>query len=932
MSQLAVASGTQRPLSDDLPHFARTKTILPIVGELTVERLRLFADLDAVAGRRLILFKAPAGYGKTTLAASWCHRLRHAGSMVAWLSLDADDNEPGAFAYHLVKAVERASAAVGEDAIELLRATSLIPPQTVMSALVNSAGESENEIFLVLDDYHVVEDRRCHDLTTFLLRYAPSNLHLVILTRTEPRLPLSRLRLEESLGEIDASALHFDLGETRKLLGTDLCSTLQDQGVATLHTATEGWPAALQLARISLRGTPDPMSRVRSLSGTTHKISQYLEDTLSSLPDDIVDFLLRVSILDQLNGSLCEAVAGMSQSGTLLARIERQQILLIPLDEHGTWYRYHHLMREFLDNRLHERMSDEVADLHRKAYGWYAARELWTQAVQHAIAAKDYDCALRFVSQCAMTLVAKGDLLTLLAWERQLPAALMSGQLEVKLALAWGMGLVTRFKEADALLLQIENADELKPNSDLWWRCRAARAIYHALLDDSARGRDLASECLDSHRFDPFNFNALCNVVRYDLMKAGEWCAFAAVPKPDPSFGEASYVLPENYRLCLCGIASAQQLRFDEALELYAEARALAEKYVGSKSVAATMVIGLLARVSYERGDVRSAEVSVLDSLDLIEATSFHEGFLQAFLVLARAAKARGDTQRALSMLNRAERLGWERGWGRVVALLLVERTRLHLQDGNLEEALALLQAFDHLRTKHPASRRCSSTEIETANSLAKGLIASATGHNEDAVVLLKEVYDQLLATQNRLDGLRVGLDLCLAHARAGSRAHCFMLLKQVVEEAASQGLRTLFVESGADIGCLLMRSDELALDQSDSRTRVFVADVLAELGMGNPKTADAASKGQVTTRLTDRERAIVGCIAAGKSNKEIARELGVAPETIKTHIKRIFQKLSAETRAQAVVRAQSLGMLGNPVRSPNARQSNGSNTVPQLN
>lgn len=665
MGQLAVALDDLKPISGGLPQFALTKTVPPVVSKLAVERRRLLANLDLAGSRRLTLIKAPAGYGKTTLAAAWCNRLRRNDAIVAWLSLDAEDNESGSFAYHLAKAIERASAALGRDAIELLHASGLMPPRNIISALVNAASESENEIFVVLDDYHVVVDGRCHDLIVSLLRYAPSNLHLVILTRTEPRLPLSRLRLDDEIVEIDAALLHFDLNETRQFLGSDLCGSLQPKGVASLYAATEGWPAALQLARISLRSSSDPLARVQTLSGASNRISEYIEDTLSAIPEDAVEFLVQISILDQMNGALCEAVSGVHQSGVLLARLERQQFLFIPLDDTGDWYRYHHLMREFLVKRLEAGMGDKVAELHRRAYAWYAAEGLWTEAVHHAISARDYDRALEFVSQCAMSLVIKGDLLTLLAWERQLPAELMRGQFDVKLTLAWGMTLVTRFKEADELLLQVEKAAEANPGCDLWWRCRAARSIYCALKDDSARGRDLASECLEGYKFDPFNFNALCNVTRYDHMKAGDWTAFSSVAKPEITDGEASYVLPENYRLCLHGMAAAQQLCCDEALKYYADARSLAEKYVGSKSVSATMVTGLHARLSYERGDVSGAEISVLDKLDLIETTAFHEGFLQAFLVLVRAAAARGDNQRALSLLNRrTAQLGARMGAG----------------------------------------------------------------------------------------------------------------------------------------------------------------------------------------------------------------------------------------------------------------------------
>ena len=918
MSQLTIASGSPQAAAGNLPQFALTKTVPPGASKLAVERPRLLKILDLAASHSLTLIKAPAGYGKTTLAATWCSRLRLTGAIVAWLSLDADDNEAGSFAYHLAKAIERASPVLGRDAIEILHAASLIPPQNVVSALVNAVSESESEIFVLLDDYHVVTDSRCHELIAFLLRYGPSNLHLVLLTRTEPPLALSRLRLEDNILEIDASLLHFDLSETSQFLGSELCSSLEAKGVARLHAATEGWPAAVQLARISLRISSDPVAHLRTLSGATHKISEYLDGTLNALPEADVRFLLQSSILKQMNGAICEAVTGVPRSAALLARLQREQFMVISLDETGDWYRYHHLMHEFLSNPLQTRESGEIAELHRRAYAWYAAEGFWTEAVQHAIAAKDYDRALEFVSQCAMSLVIKGDLLTLLAWENQLPAELMSGQLEVKLALAWGMSLVTRFKESDALLAQVEKAAEASPGSDLWWKCRAARAINLALLDDSAGGRDLASECLEGHTFDPFNFNALCNVIRYDYLKAGDWHAFHAVPKPSLSDGEASYVLPENYRLCLYGMAEAEQLHCDEAMKFYADARSLAEKYVGPKSVAATIAIGLAARIIYERGDASGAEISVLDALDLIESTAFHEGFLQAFLVIVRAAAARGDSQRAISLLNRAERLSWERGWGRVIAALLVERTRLHLKERNVQEALSLLQPFEHLKAQYPVSRRCSRAEIATYSTIAKGLIAEATGHTEDAVALLQEAFDALSSSQNWLDGLRVGLDLALAKFRAGFSSDCFSLLKDLLEIAARENFVAFVLERKDEIGQLLSSAKGSGIFDGESPAESFITGLLTPQ---RDEQGRDAMNGRAQT-LTDRERSIVSFIACGHSNKEIARELGVAPETIKTHVKRIFQKLSAETRAQAVVRAQSLGMLGGGMGHPPAAGS----------
>jgi LuxR family maltose regulon positive regulatory protein len=897
------------PVLVELPRIAQTKTVPPAACRFAVERPELLKFLDNAATRRLVLFRAPAGYGKTTLASEWCRRLRDGGAIVAWLSLDIDDNEPSAFAYHLARAVESAAASLGRDAIELLQASSLIPARNVVSTLLNAVSEVDSETYLFLEDLHIVTDQRCYELMSVILRYAPSNLHLVLVSRTEPRISLSRLRLDDELVEVDVALLKFTLRETADFLGDELMGRLGKDGVAKLHAATEGWPAALQLARISLMNSRDALAHLSTISGTTRTISEYFEDTLATEPPAVVDFLLKTSILDQMNGSLCSAVAGTPEGTAMLKALEREQFLLVRLDEQGGWYRYHHLLREFLVDRLNARMGAELPELYRNAYRWYAARELWTEAVHFAIAAEDFPQALKYIENCAMTMVAKGDLLTLLNWEHQLPKELMGSQLEVKLALAWGMSLVTRFREAEALLTQVEAGTHESPGSDLWWRCRAARAVLCALRDDSARGRDIALQCLAGHKFDAFNFNALCNVARYAYLKSGDWNAFYAVPNPDVTAGEASYVLPENYRLCLYGLAAVKQLRFDEALKFYEAARSLAEAYAGTSSVAASMLTGLVARLQYERGDVTGAEIKVLDALDLIETTAFHEGFRNAYFVLVRAAARRGDYARAVSLLNRAERMSWERGWGVVVAMLLVERTRLLLARGEIGEALALRPAFEELHARYPEGSSCSSTPIRTWSMVAKGLIAAASGQLEEAAASLSEAFDGLLATDDRFVALRVGIDLAVLRARLGASAKAYDLLKKLMSWGAQANMPSFVLDHDRRIVPVLLRARDAGVFDDDAAVVKFVNGLLEQLRermQEARKTATTRSRDE----LTARERSIVEFIARGRSNKEIARELGVTPETVKTHLKRIFQKLSAESRAQAVVRAQSLGML----------------------
>ena len=900
----------------ELPRIALTKTKPPSVRKSSVPRPALLRLLDNATARRLVLFGAPAGYGKSTLAAEWYQGLRDKGAVVAWLNLDAEDNEPSAFAYHLACAIERAAPGLGRDTLELLNASSLHPARNIVSSILNAVSEIDSETYLFLEDFHAISDRRCHALMVLMLRYAPSNLHLVLLSRCEPRLSLSRLRLDNELVEVDLSHLRFTLKETSDFLGEALSLRLGAAGVDKLHSATEGWPAALQLARISLIKSADPLAQLGTISGTTRTISEFFADTLATAPAPIVDFLLKTAVLDRMNNSLCNDVAGIPNGASMLETLERDQFLLIPLDEHRDWYRYHHLLREFLLDQLRAKMPDQVPDLYRRAHHWYGVRELWREAVQYAIAAEDYPRAVEYIEKCAMSLVEKGDLLTLLSWERQLPKEFMNSQPEVKLALAWGLSLVSRFNEARELLAQVEAGTRKSPRNDLWWRCRAARAVICALSDDGASDPDIALECLAGHKFDAFNFNALCNAARCAYLKSGDWKSFYALPSPDVSAGEASCMLAENQRLCLYGLAAVKQLRFDEGLEFYVAAQSLAEKYAGAKSVTASMLTGLIARLQYERGDVAGAEVRILDSLDLIETTAFHECFRNAYFVLVRAAAIRGDRARAVSLLNRAERLSLERGWGVVNATLLVERARLLLADGDINDAIALLPIFEELHLKHPVGSSCSSVPIRTWNMVCKGLIEAASGDLEEAAASLGGAFDAFLSADDRFAALRVGIDIAILYSRLASSTKVYNLLRRLMPWVAQANMSSFVFDHDPRIVPILTQARDVGAFDGDPQTLKFLNDLLERLqkrARGTCKPTAARPRDD----LTARERSIVEFIAGGRSNKEIARELGITPETIKTHLKRIFQKLSAETRTQAVIRAQSLGMLKTIVVQP---------------
>ena len=434
-----------------------------------------------------------------------------------------------------------------------------------------------------------------------------------------------------------------------------------------LHERTEGWPAVLRIVAATSSQSGQNFSQyVRQLSATLRPIGAYLAEMVDGLPRDMALFMLRTAVLDKFSADLCKAVTQHKSSGEFLESIANRQLLLVPLDRDGRWYRYHHLLSAYLRHRLEAELGEEeIATLHRRASHWYASEELWTEAVQHAIAAGDTEQAASWIKNCAMTLVKKGDLLTLLGWQRLFPMA--RSAIELKLAVAWGMALVIRLKETLELLQQIESdlGDQHSPeNAAIACECATIRSVALVLGDDTQQALPIAEDCLGRSN-DPWTTNVASNVVRLGCLKAGDLAKFYATPWIPYSLDEdRRNVFASVYRRCLQGLAEVQQFRLTAAERYYLDAVALAEQYVGPDSVAAALPLSLLAQIRYEQGRVDEAEGMVFDRLPILSATAMLDCVLSAYFVLVRLAAFRMNFSRAYTLLEQAENLGLARQLG----------------------------------------------------------------------------------------------------------------------------------------------------------------------------------------------------------------------------------------------------------------------------
>jgi len=898
------------------PHlFLATKIVPPRLPADLIDRPRLVGLAERAESKRLTVIKAPAGFGKTSLSLVWLDRLHANGARVAWLSLDAEDDEPARFLNYLAHALRRACGNVGATAISLTADAAFVPSHAVVSTLINELVEVDGEVFLFLDDYHLISRPAVHEVMSFFIEKAPPHVHVVICSRTEPSLPLARLRAGDDLLEIDASALRFDFNETRHFVEHALPGMLNASRIETLFARTEGWAAALRISMSALsRKEYQPAQERNAPSGTSPPFAAYLEHMFERLPTEMVEFMLRTSILDRLSAPLCDAITGLHTSRHMLDEIAGGQLLLQALDHDGQWFRYHHLMSQYLRAKLEAQHAGEVAELHCRACAWYGEQELWTEAVKHAIAAGATDNAIRLMERCAMALVKTGDLLTLLSLQRRFPAGLAGAQVKVTLAIAWGMALAMHFDEALAILDTVEHDIHCHTGTeskDIGWECQTIRSVIAGLKDDPERGLAIAEPCLEQPSTDIWTINVASNVVRFGHWKAGNLEALYATPWIFYSTEEdRRNPYSSIYRLCLLGHAEMQQLHFGLAERYFTESMQLAERYAGPGSISVALCAPMIGQICYEQGRLDEAEKRVAELMSVIDVAVLLDSVLIAYRLLIRIAVARSDVGQAYALLDRAQALSCARQWERMTAAALVERIRLYLAEGRVVEAAACVAQLDQMARSDSHPSRSISLEIEHYRALGAACVAAAQHRTEEATVVLSAALQSAQRQHNDFLAMRLRTLLALVWLAANERTRAIEAFREVLKVAAPAGVYQSLLDLGPDIGSLLHAVSEDARHTAQTNELSSYINRLLD-GWRRLYQPGANRQGDtVSGSLSAREHEIVDLIARGQSNKEIAKTLGIGAETVKSHVKSIFIKLGVDRRAQAVARARDLGLV----------------------
>ena len=865
-----------------------TKLFIPPLRPNAVPRSRLIARLNEGLHRKLTLISAPAGFGKTTLVSAW---VAGCARPAAWLSLDERDNDPARFLTYLVAALQTIAPAMGAGVLGALHAPQPPPTEIMLTALLNDITAMPDNFVLVLDDYHVIDANPVDTALTFLLEHLPPQMHLVIATREDPQLPLARLRAQDQLTELRAADVRFTSAEAAAFLTEVMGLNLAAADIAALEDRTEGWIAGLQLAAIGLQGQHDTTSFIKQFTGSLQFVMDYLvEEVLHQQSANVQTFLLRTSILDHLCGSLCDAVLrDPTASGqATLAYFEHANLFLVPLDNERRWYRYHQLFAELLRQQLHLRTAasprDGVDELHRRASQWYADHGLEIEAFQHAVAANDIERAERLSEGAGVPLHFRGAAAPVLTWLQSLPTRVLDARpaLWVTYASALMMtghhtAVEQKLQAAEAALHGTEPEDNTR---DLVGRIASMRATVAVMQHDVDTLLAQSRRALEYLHPDNLPLRtAATYTLGYAHQLQGDRAAasraYTDVIAISQSFGASIYTTAAT--LCLGWVQEVDN-QLHLAVETYGRVLLLAGD--PPQPIACNAFLGL-AHISYQWNDLDAAEQHGRQCLHLTRQMESVDTFASYGVFLACLRLAQGDVPGAVAILDEAE------------AFVRQQNFVFRLPDVAAAQVLTLLRQGDLAA----AAQLAATHDLPTS----QARVHLAQGDPSAALAVLAPVRRQMEAKGWQDEQLKVIVLQAVAHHAHGDTDTAMHLLGEALALAEPGGFIRLFVDEGPPMVDLL----EAAANHGIAPT--YVRHVRAAFGETDGRTPSTQLGSEP---LSDRERDVLRLLGTDLNGPDIARELIVSLNTLRTHTKNIYDKLGVNNRRAAVHRAEDLDLV----------------------
>ncbi len=918
-----------------------TKLKVPVIRERLISRGRLLDLLHAQENCRLILLCAPAGYGKTTLLADWARSLIEGGTGVIWYALDAGDDDPISFNCYLVSSLIQTLGPLPEltQLAQLLRTSPAVEMKYVISIFLNAFLSSEQNYVFVFDDYHLINSPIIHEALAYMIEYLPENLRIAISSRMDPALPLARMRARGQLCEIRLTDLQFTMDETAKFLNELMQLDLSPRGVAALEEHTEGWVTGLQLAALSLKGCTDKDERIDSFSGSHRYLVEYLmEEVINRQSKEVQEFLTSTSILDRLNAPLCSHIlnkkphnGGLADVGIsadssfrnsqeILEYLERSNLFLVALDEERNWYRYHHLFREFLHERLKKRHPQQIPAMHKAACEWLVNNAFIHEAASQAFQTSDWEFAASFAEEHNFTLITHSDLSTVYEWCSQFPEAIMQKHpilgLQQAISLAFTFSQINHNK-IEARLQQADQAmnslGDRKLTGELFDMVTIVRTFIAFTPDLQSDPHELLRLAQSMSEHPPVEDASQFSI---QLLKGYAYLALQNVLLAEKSLESARQIalranLYFGYVESTFHLARLFHSRglLRRAAELCREGRAEIVSRIPhpEKDLPALGILDIaLGCILLERNEVNDAAFQIRTGFTLMGGGMNPYYMLMGYLALFRLSEIQSQSADAFKYLDELEAVWPDISFftsGLRAVRQIRDARKPAVSGGSLQRWCERYSAAFSDDDFIPGMGPYGAAEIYYQARLVWAQAQIAAGNPASARHYLKHQFERAKAQGLTQRMIELSLLEALASDAEGNNEQVRTSMEYALDLAQSEGFLLVF-DQFHGVSRIL---EKMALH---SRFREYIDQIMTALGSfayhGKPKT-NRGFYGQI---LSEREMEVLQLIARGATNQEIAGKLFVTVGTVKSHVNHILKKLDSHNRTEIVAKARQLGML----------------------
>lgn len=881
-----------------------------------VPRQRLNEKVLAASAARLVLVRAPAGFGKTT-AMTQCMALMEANEIeTAWLTLDDADNDVSRFIWYLNAAV---SKLIQDPALEAEDTKDpAISPSDAALEIVARLAEHEGAFAVFLDDFERIQDSAVLGLIREIVEHLPRRGQFVIGSRTLPELGLGRLRARGQLLEIDAQELRFSVEETSDFLISRRQLALTQDDLLKIHDRTEGWVTALWLASLALEGHNSPDSFIERFSGASQTIADYLAyDVLELQPEPMRQFLLRTSILRHLNASLCQALLPDIDASATLQHLAATNTFLTPLENDENTYRYHSLFAEFLKSRLQEEEPEQIPRLHQAASLWFEGQKRPVPAIDHALEGQDYPRAMALLQEHASSLLSQGRMRLLSRWFGALPPEQL--RKDENLQMIWIWALCFTRGPTEALEMLEETGLESSDNPTIRPHVLAIRPLILGVMDRQEEAIEVGEQGLpELPTCQPFADMAMINSMAsaYSVMGLYDKARQLLDGARDAQSDYAS-AFNAMYSETVEGIIDMQEGRQRQAAARFRLAVGATRQTASFNQASGNAWAGVLhAGAIYESNQLELAARLLHVYGPLARDVGLSDHMLLADIMLARIAFSKGDIDQAFRILTELEHLGHVRQLPRVVATTRLERSSLMLFQGRADAARQELdRAGDDELWQRVSTLRLPANDLDFRGlALARWQILA--GNPEDALPDLERMLQEAHAEHRFRRALKLKLLKAMALHRCTRIREALDVMKEVIQVAASEGYQRLIIDEGPSAGLLAMLHLQTLRDAGhDAGDPILIGYLHTLVDAFGPEVRESAvaagdSEETLLDPLTRKEIRVLQLLSEGYSNGAMAEKLFVSDSTVRTHLRNINSKLNASSRTQAVAIARRLGIV----------------------